>query len=178
MAKVVTITNGTGSASMINGSYTVTAESVGYDNTSIDPSSVTIEASTNTYAFTISATGTLTLHVTDDGTASGTPIVGATFYRTDSTGTTYGNAITTDASGDATFANVPFAATGAPIIYYKQTTSDGDHEFDSTVQSTTMTSQTDTVEIQNTPGATRTITLMDLNYSNLPIDSATLTFTD
>ena len=178
MAKVVTITNGTGSASLINGSYTVEASSTGYDNTSIDPSSVTIDASTNTYAFTISATGTLTLHVTEDGTSSGTPIVGATFYRTDSSGTTYGQAITTDSNGDAVFNNVPYAATGAPTIYYIQTASDGDHEFDNTLKSTTMTTQTSTLEIENTPGATRTITLTDSNYDNLPIDSATLTFTN
>ena len=178
MAKVVTITNGTGSSSLINGSYTVEASSTGYDNTSIDPSSVTIDASTNTYAFTISATGTLTLHVTEAGTSSGTPIVGATFYRTDSSGTTYGQAITTDSNGDAVFANVPYASTGAPTIYYIQTASDGEHEFDNTLKSTTMTTQTSTIEIENAPGATRTITLTDSNYDNLPIDSATLTFTN
>ena len=60
MAKVVTITNGTGSSSLINGSYTVEASSIGYDNTSIDPSSVTIDASTNTYAFTILKTALMT----------------------------------------------------------------------------------------------------------------------
>lgn len=175
MSKVININNGTGTGEIINGTYTVTADVTGYDNTSINPSSVTVEAGTNTYAFTISATGTLTLHVTEDGTTTGTPIVGATFIRTDSTGTEYGTPITSDTNGDAVFNNVPFDATNAPLIYYKQTASDGDHEFDQTVQNTSLTTSTATVEIINQPGATRTINLTDANYSNLPIESGILT---
>ena len=175
MSKVININNGTGTGELINGTYTVTADVTGYDNTSINPSSVTIEAGTNTYAFTISATGTLTLHVTEDGTTTGTPIVGATFIRTDSAGNEYGTAITSDTNGDAIFNNVPFDATNAPLVYYKQTASDGDHEFDQTVQSTSLTTQTSTVEITNQPGATRTINLTDSNYANLPIDSGSIT---
>lgn len=178
MAKIVTITNGTGTSELINATYTVTAEVPGYDNSTIDPSSVTVVEGTNTYAFTIAATGTLTLHVTEEGTADGTPIVGATFIRTDSTGNEYGNTITTDASGNAIFNNVPYALTDAPEIYFKQTASDGEHEFDNTVQSTTMTTETSTVEIQNEAGAVRTITLTDANYENLPIETGTLTFTN
>ena len=178
MAKNVTITNGTGTANLINDTYSVTAEVTGYNNASIDPNSLIVTDSVNSYALTIAATGTLTLHVTDDGTASGTPIVGATFVRTDSTGTEYGTPITSDASGDAVFNNVPFAATGAPTIYFKQTASDGDHEFVTTVQNTTMTTSTSTVQIQNPIGALRTITLTDENYTNLHIDSATLTLTN
>lgn len=175
MSKVININNGTGTGEIINGTYTVTADVTGYDNTSINPSSITVEAGTNTYAFTISATGTLTLHVTEDGTTTGTPIVGATFIRTDSTGTEYGTPITSDTNGDAVFNNVPFDATNAPLIYYKQTASDGDHEFDQTVQNTSLTTSTSTVEIINQPGATRTINLTDSNYSNLPIESGILT---
>ena len=178
MAKIINITDGQGTGSLINGSYTVTATSTGYDNTTINPSSVNVVEGTNTYQFTIAATGTLTLHVTEDGTSTGTPIVGATFIRTDSTGNTYGSAITTDSNGDAVFNNVPYDSTNAPTIYYKQTASDGDHEFSDLVQSTTLTTSTETIEIQNTPGATRTITLTDANYSNLPIGTATLTLTN
>ena len=178
MAKIVTITNGTGQTELINDTYTVTAEVTGYDNASLTPSSITVDAATDTYAFTISATGTLTLHVTDTGTTAGTPIVGATFIRTDSTGTEYGSVITTDTEGNAVFNNVPFADTNAPLIYYKQTASDGDHEFDSTVQSTSLTTQTETIEITNAPGATRTINLTDANYDNLPIDSGSITLTN
>lgn len=175
MAKIININNGQGSEELINGSYTVEANVTGYENSSINPSSINVVEGTNTYQFTIAATGTLTLHVTEDGTTTGTPIVGATFARTDSTGTEYGSIITTDSNGDAVFSNVPFSATDAPTIYYKQTASDGDHEFVNTVQSTTMTTSTSIVEIQNAPGATRTITLTDANYSNLPIESGTLT---
>ena len=175
MAKIINITNGVGTSDVINGTYNVTADVTGYDNSSINPDSVTIDAQTNTYSFTIAADGTLTLHVSEDGTAAGTPIVGATFIRTDSEGNEYGDAITSDASGNAVFNNVPYDATNAPTIYFKQTASDGDHEFDSNVQSTTLTSQTSTVEITNALGATRTFNLTDANYSGLPIDNATLT---
>jgi len=175
MAKIITITNGTGSSDVINGTYDVEANITGYESSSILPNEVDIEAGTNSYAFTISATGTLTLHVTDTGTTEGTPIVGATFVRTDSNGTEYGTSITSDSNGDAVFNNVPFDATNAPTIYYKQTASDGDHEFDNTVQSTTMTTSTSTIEVENPVGATRTFTLTDANYANLPIESGTLT---
>lgn len=175
MAKIINITNGTGTSDIVNGSYGVEANVVGYDNTSINPSTVNIEAGTNSYAFTISADGILTLHVTEDGTQGGTPVVGAIFVRTDSEGNEYGSPITSDAQGDAVFNNVPYADSGAPLIYYKQTASDGNHEFDNTLKNTSLTSSTGTVEVQNPLGATRTINLTDANYSNLPIDSATLT---
>ena len=178
MEKIINITNGTGTSELINDTYTVTANVTGYDNSSIDPSTVNVVEETNTYALTIEATGTLTLHVTDDGTASGNPIVGATFVRTDSNGTEYGTPIITDSAGDAVFDNVPFAAGDAPLVYYKQTASDGDHEFDSSVQNTTLATSTLTVQIENATGATRTINLTDANYSNLPISEATITFTN
>ena len=177
MAKTVTITNGVGSAELINDTYTVTSNVVGYENTTIDPTSVNITQETDTYAFTIAANGSLTLHVTEDGTAAGTPIVGATFVRTDSAGTQYGNPVTTDTNGDAVLANVPYDATNAPVIYFRQTASDGNHEFVETLQNTTMTTSTSTVEIQNAPGATRTITLTDANYENLPL-SGDITLTN
>ena len=178
MAKVITITNGSGSAELINDTYAVTASVNGYNDASVDPSSINVVEGTNSYALTIAATGTLTLHVSEDGTAQGTPVVGATFVRTDSNGNEYGTPVVSDASGNAVFDNVPFAATNAPVIYYKQTASDGDHEFDSSVANTTLTSDTGTVEVTNPVGATRTIALTDTNYANLPIGSGTLTFTN
>ena len=178
MAKIININNGTGTGELINSTYTVSAEVNGYDNNSINPANVTVVEGTNSYAFTVGATGTLTLHVTDNGTITGNPIIGATFYRTDSTGTEYGSAITTDSNGDAVFSNVPYAATSSPNIYYKQTASDGDHEFDNTVQNTSMTTSTSTIEVENPVGATRTITLTDANYSNLPIETGTVTLTN
>ena len=178
MAKVIQITNGSGAGALINDTYTVSASVVGYDNTSIDPSSLNVVSGTDSYSFTISASGTLTIHVTEDGTSTGTPVVGASFVRCDSSGNTYGSAVTTDSNGDCIFSNVPYADTDAPTIYYKETSSDGQHEFVDSVQSTTMTTSTSTIEVQNSVGATRTITLTDENYANLPIGTATLTFTN
>ena len=178
MAKTVTITNGSGTSQLINGSYSVEANVVGYDNSSINPTTLNVEEGTNNYAFTIASTGTLTIHITEEGTAGGTPIVGATLIRTDSSGNEYGSAITTDASGNAIFNNVPFADNNAPTIYFKQTASDGDHEFSEAVQNTTMTASAETLEISNPAGAIRTITLTDFNYNNLPIETATLTLTN
>lgn len=125
----ININNGTGSENIQDGVYNVTATANGYDNSSIDPSSVTITTGTDEYAFTIAATGTLTLHVTEDGTSGGTPVVGATFIRTDSSGNEYGSEITTDSNGDAVFNNVPFASSSAPTIYYKQKSSDSRHSY-------------------------------------------------
>lgn len=174
MAKQITITNGVGQEAVGVGNYSVSATVTGYDNTSISPSSVSIETSTSDYAFTISATGTLTIHVTDTGTSEGTPIVGATFYRTDSSGTTYGNIITTDSSGNAVFDNVPYDQSGF-TIYYKQTASDGSHDFNSAVQNASLTNQTTQLELQNPAFQTYNFTLNDANYSNMPIDSGTIT---
>ena len=178
MNKTVNINNGVGTIDLINGSYTVTSNTIGYDDTTISPSSITVEEGTNTYSFTIAATGALTIHVTEDKTESGTPVVGATFVRTDENGVEYGTPITTNSSGDAVFNNVPFATENAPVIYFRQTASDGNHEFDNTVQNTTMTSDTSTIQIQNTIGATRTINLTDANYENLPIETSILTLTN
>ena len=123
MAKpyVINITNGTGTGAILNDTYNVTSSVTGYNNASISPASVDVVSGTNTYAFTIAATGTLTLHVTETGESTGTPIVGATFVRTDASGNTYGTPVTSDASGDAVFNNVPYDANNAPLIYYKQT---------------------------------------------------------
>ena len=76
MAKVVTITNGTGTGELINDSYTLTADVTGYNNASIDPSTLNIVEGTDSYSLTIASTGTLTLHVTEEGTSSGTPAPG------------------------------------------------------------------------------------------------------
>lgn len=170
----INITNGEGTENVINDTYSVTANVNGYNNASISPNEVTVVDGTNEYSFTISATGSLTLHVTEDGTSGGIPIVGATFYRTDSTGTTYGSEFTTDSSGNATLSNIPYATTDAPIIYYKQTASDGTHTFDTTVKSTTLTTETQTIEISNPLPPQRTFKLKDANYEGLNIDSGTI----
>lgn len=177
MAKIVTITNGSGQEELINGSYSVTAEVGGYDNSSINPSTLNVVAGTDAYQFTISANGILTLHVTEEGTAAGTAVVGAKFARTDSAGTVYGDEIVSDDSGNAVFNNVPYGE-NAQVVYYKQTASDGEHESDNTVKSITLANETETVEVQNPTGAVRTISLTDANYANLPIENGTITLTN
>lgn len=66
---VINITSGKGSSRILNGTYTVTADVAGYNNAPVDPASQVISSSTGIYDFTVAATGTLTLRVTEDGTS-------------------------------------------------------------------------------------------------------------
>ncbi len=170
----ILIENGTGNAQIVNGDYAVTAAAAGYNPISIDPAAVTVAEDTNTYAFTIAATGTLTLHVTETG-APTIPIVGASFRRCDSGGTEAGPTIVTDVNGEADFPFVPFAAADAPQIYFKQLTSDGNHNFIQTVQSRTMATSEETMEITNALPTIKSVTLTDFNYPDLPIEDALIT---
>lgn len=165
----VPITNGKGNKELADGTYTVTSSTIGYDDSSITPAEQEITEGVHSYSFTIAATGTLTIHVSDDGTEIGVPIVGATFVRCDADGATYGEPITSDDSGNAVFNFVPFAAESAPAIYFKQTASDGEHTFNADLQNTTMDSETATLEIENAQAAAREFTLTDANYADLPI---------
>ena len=166
----IPITNGKGSIELVNGTYNATALVGGYDASTLDPKNVTIIEGTNDYAFTISAKGTLTLHVTDTGDpVSGVQIIGAKFIRTDSTGTIVGKEITTNEDGNAVFNNVPFAESGSTAIYYKQISSDGGHTFDDTIKSIVMTESSETVQITNPTAPVRNFTLMDASFPNIPI---------
>lgn len=166
----IPITNGVGSIELVNGSYTVASSTLGYDNTSIDPTTLEITENVNEYNFTIAATGTLTLHVSDDGTDIGIAVVGAKFARCDAEGNTYGEEITSDINGNAVFNYVPFSETEeAPTIYYKQTLSDGQHDFDTQLKNVALTTQTHIVEVANPDAATRNFNFTDANYSGLPI---------
>ena len=170
----IPITNGKGSIELVTGTYNAQASAGGYDASTLNPKSVTIIDGTDTYAFTISATGVLTLHVTDNGDPStGVQIIGAKFIRTNSTGTIVGKEITTNTDGDAVFNNVPFAA-----IYYKQISSDGGHTFDDTVKSITMTEAAETVQITNPTAPVRNFTLMDASFPNIPITDGQITLQD
>lgn len=168
----ITIVNGEGTAEVLKDNYTVTVASTGYDESTILPSTVDITSEEDSYSFTVGATGTLTLHVSDSGTPDGTAIVGATFVRCDSEGNTYGSPIESDNNGNAVFNNVPYASTEAPIIYYKQTASDGEHDFDTTLQQISLEEETLTKEVLNSAAALKTFTITDANYNGLPIVSA------
>lgn len=175
---IIPITNGKGTKELINATYDVTATVSGYDNSSITPNTQEVTEVEDNYSFTISATGTLTLHVSDDGTEIGIPIVGAKFVRCDAEGTTYGGEITSDDSGNAVFNNVPYLEGDTPPnIYYKQTSSDGEHNFGSALQTITLEASEKTVEVLNAPAKERKITLTDAYYENLPIEDGAITFT-
>ncbi len=167
----VTITNGTGSQAMQKGSYTVSAIANGYDASTLSPTTFNAGESETSQAFTLSANGTLTFNVNETGAAGGTPITSGSLVMTDSTGATeYGQPVTINASGDAVFNNVPYGSTGEPFqLYFKQLSTDDDHNIFEGVISVAMTSQTQTEYVQNTPIATQTFTLTDANYG-LPID--------
>ena len=169
----IPITNGKGSID------NATAVVGGYDASTLDPKQITIIEGTNDYAFTISAKGVLTLHVTDSGDkVTGVQIIGAKFVRTDSTGTINGVEAVTDSDGNAIFRNVPFAPSGSTEIYYKQITSDGGHTFDDTVKSIIMTTSTETVEIANPAAPVRNIMLTDVSFPNIPIKDGQIILED
>lgn len=173
----IPITNGKGSKEIVVGNYNATADVQGYDSSTLMPTEVNIVDGVTQYNFTIEATGTLTLHVTDDGTNIGVPIKGATFIRCDADGKTYGNEVTSNVDGNAVFNNVPFSADDNITVYFKQTGSDGSHTFDNTLKNTVLNTQTATVEIENPEAALREFLITDKNYTNLPVSDGTLTLT-
>ncbi len=176
---IIPITNGNGSKELANGNYNVVANVSGYDNATILPETQEITEGIDSYSFTIAATGTLTLHVSDDGTDIGVPIQGATFYRCDAEGNTYGDLIESDVDGNAVFENVPYLdGEEGPTIYFKQVSSDGEHDFNQDLQTTTLDQETKTVEILNPEAAARTFTLTDANYANLPIEDGEITLSE
>ncbi len=177
----VTITNGTGSQAMKAGTYTVVATSApGYDLSSLSPTSFTATQAAGSQAFTLTAQGTLTFNVNETGAAGGTPITGGTIVMTDSTGNTqYGSPINIGSDGNAVFNNVPYGDGTTPItLYFKQLTSDADHNVHEGVITVSMTSQTQTEYLQNTANALQTFTVTDATYSGLPVGSAMLSFSD
>lgn len=171
----IIISNGSGTENVLNGNYSVTSQVTGYLDTSIDPSTLNVVEGTNTYDLKISAEGTLTLHVTETGESTGTAIQGAKFIRCDADGNTYGTEIETDVTGNVSFENVPYDANNAPLIYYKQTATSGNHEFDSSLKNISLESITKTVEVSNPLAALRTFTLKDANYEGLSIASGNIT---
>ena len=173
----VTITNGSGSAPMEQGTYNVTATANGYDATSLSPATYTAGKQAGSGTFTLSANGTLTLVINETGAAGGTAVTGGTVVMTDQTGTTeYGSPVTVTSSGEAVFNNVPYG-TGTPyVLYFVQKTSDGDHYPYEGVITVNMSSQTQTQYVENAPFGEQTFTLTDANYSGLPVAAATLTF--
>ncbi len=173
----VTITNGSGSQAMQSGTYNVTATASGYDASTLSPTTFTATANAGTGAFTLSANGTLTFNVNETGAAGGTPITSGSLIMTNATGTEdYGQAVTIGTDGNAVFANVPYGDAGTPFtLYFRQLSSDDDHNPYEGVITVQMTAQTQTEYVQNTAIAEQTFSLTDANYG-LPI-TGTLNFT-
>lgn len=179
MAKYeIKIENGVGTASIPNGIYSVESNTAGYLNTSVQPKQIEITASTDTYKFTLDAIATLKLHVTENGSSEGPAIVGAKFVRCDINGNIYGDEVTTDASGNAIFENLPFdSSIKAPIIYYKQILSDEFHQFDSSLQITVLESTYNVIEVTNPLPDEKTFNLSEEKYSDLPVAIGYITLT-
>lgn len=178
MAKYdVTITSGSGSIPMKAGTYTVTVDAPGFDNTTLAPTSYTAPEGEDSATFTVTAQGSLTLVFTDDGTETGTRITGGKIRMTDSEGTTYyTEELDIGEDGEITFANVPFITTGTGYtLYFEQTESDAQHYPATTPIVVQMTSENQTAYVQNTVAATKTFTLNDSTYG-LPVANATLSF--
>ena len=165
----ISIADGEGKIEIVDGTYKATGVAAGYDTDTFSPENVTIVSGTNEYVFTISASGTLTLHVTDTGEEQGVQVVGAKFVRTDSTGTVVGPEAVTNASGDAIFNNVPFSNEGKTLVYFKQIISDGAHTFDSELKSIGLKIDAETHQIKNPPAPERKISLVDANFASIPI---------
>lgn len=174
---MITIANGEGTEGTESGIYEVSATIAGYDVDTIDPKSLTVTGDTSEYSLTVSASGMLTLHVTEEGIEDGTPVLGTSFKRCDSSGNTYGEAVVSNDSGDAVFENVPYAEADGPVVYYKQIDSDGNHDFELDLQSETLTEESTTVQVFNSPVSSKILKLTDVNYSGLPIDAGEITLT-
>ena len=179
----IAITDGSGSATIPVGNYTVVATNVtsGYDVATLDPTVLTATVAGDTTDFTIEATagGTLTLDITETGVVGGTPITGGTFIRCSADGsTTYGDAKTVSALGQCIFDNVPFGGALPCPICVKQLTSDATHDIYTDVISVSMATATYTEEVANArKQSLQRVTLTDANYSGLPIEAGDLELT-
>ncbi len=174
---IVTITNGAGSELLPAGNYNVAASVPGYDGL-LDPSTFEATALEGAQAFTLAATGTLTLTVNETGASGGTPITDGTFIRCSQDGLTeYGAAKDVDGSGICIFDHVPFGESESPYTFYiKQLTSDKTHNVHTGVIAVEMQASTQEEYVQNTLAAEQSFTFADANYSGLTL-SGTLTFT-
>ena len=176
----VTITNGTGSQKMNAGKYEVNCSyAPGYEMDTLSPTEYTATAPSGSGAFTIEASGTLTIIFNETGAQGGTPITSGTVVMTDQSGNAqYGSVVNIDSTGTAVFDKVPFGSAQSPYtLYFKQLSSDSDHNIYEEVFTVGMGDKTQTEYILNTPKATtQTFTLTDANYTSLPVANAVLNF--
>ena len=178
----VSIINGEGSQTMNVGNYSVSAiYAPGYDMSTLTPTTYTSTSSTETSNFSISANGILTVIFNETGAVGGTPITSGTVVMTDATGSVqYGDVVEIDSNGTAVFNNVPYGSTQSGYtLYFKQLSTDGNHNIYENVFTVGMGEQTQTEYILNTlKSVLQNFTLTDENYPNLPIYNAVLKFED
>ena len=176
----ITIVDGTGSGTMNAGTYSASAiYAPGYNMETLSPTTLTVGTTTETKAFTLSASGTLTITFNETGEAGGTPITSGTVVMTDPTGQTqYGQAVEIDSNGTATFSNVPYGSEQSSYtLYFKQLTSDENHNIYPDVFAVGMGAQTQQEYVINTPKSIlQNFSLTDANYTGLPVYNATLRF--
>ena len=174
----VEITNGSGSALMKKGSYSVTVAANGYEATTLSPSTYTATEYTGTGNFTVSANGVLTLIFNETGASGGTAVTSGSVVMTDSTGQTeYGSQVNINGSGEAVFNNVPYNDGTPYVLYFVQKTTDDGHNIFSGVITVNMSGSTQTQYVENLPIAEQSFTLTDANYTGLPVSAAAMTFT-
>lgn len=175
----VQITNGTGSANMLNSQYSVTVNANGYESTTLSPDSYTVSGSAGTGNFTVSADGVLTIIFNETGAAGGTPITSGSVIMTNKSGTIYyGQARSINANGKAVFNNVPYSANSPYTLYFKQLSSDYHHNPINRVITVHMSRAAQKVYVLNTAAEElQKFTLTDANYEGLPVNSANLNFT-
>jgi len=172
----VTITNGQGTEKIQIGNYNVTVTAAGYDASTLAPTTFQATASGGTASFTLSASGKLTFIVNDSGAEGGNPVTGGQIVMTDSAGSaTYGSPVDIDSTGNAVFDNVPYGdGTDPYTLYFKQLSSDGDHDPYDGVITVQMIGATQTDYVKNVALVTQSFSLLDANYQGLPINNATL----
>lgn len=149
MAKIdrpITFDNGTASAvSLPVGTYTLSSSAIpGYADGTIPE--FTITSATTDVALAITAQGTLSVTVTDD---TGVKITSGTLQLSDEhANIPYGNTVTITA-GEATFANVPYSATGNVDFFINQLGTDSEHTSLATPQAVEMQTKTQTAAVEN-----------------------------
>ncbi len=170
----VTIENGIGKVKIVNGKYNVVSNIPGYDNDSLSPKSVEIVDNIETYVFTVSASGTLKIHVTDNVNN----ISNAKFIRCDEQGNSLGIEVETNTEGYATFNNVPFNEEKSLKVYFKQITSDGKHTFSEEIKEIELKKNEEIIEIINPEAPLKKFTISDTNYASVSLTDGDLTLED
>lgn len=72
---------------------------------------------------------------------------------------------------------MPSSTENAPTVYFKQLSSDSDHNFTTGVKSVLLSVQAGVSNIINSKAETKTIKLTDANYEGLVVSSGTITLT-